>query len=297
MDSSFKVGCHLSSAGGYLAMGQTAVAIGANVFQFFTRNPRGGASKPMAPDDVAAFLDYARTNGIGPILAHAPYTLNAAAAEKRVLDFAEMTMTDDLKRLEATPGALYNFHPGSHVGQGAEKGIELISSMLARIFMANAELTGKGFATTVLLETMAGKGSEVGRDFGELRAIIDAFEAAVPEPVRKLSPQLGVCLDTCHIWDGGYDIVGDLDGVLDDFDRVVGLDRLKAIHLNDSMNSFAAHKDRHACLGEGKIGKDALARIINHPKLRDLPFYLETPNDLDGYRAEIAMLRDLRECA
>jgi deoxyribonuclease-4 len=297
MDSSFKVGCHLSSAGGYLAMGQTAVAIGANVFQFFTRNPRGGASKPMAPDDVAAFLDYARTNGIGPILAHAPYTLNAAAAEKWVLDFAEMTMTDDLKRLEATPGALYNFHPGSHVGQGAEKGIELISSMLARIFMANAELTGKGFATTVLLETMAGKGSEVVRDFGELRAIIDAFEAAVPEPVRKLSPQLGVCLDTCHIWDGGYDIVGDLDGVLDDFDRVVGLDRLKAIHLNDSMNSFAAHKDRHACLGEGKIGKDALARIINHPKLRDLPFYLETPNDLDGYRAEIAMLRDLREYA
>ena len=278
-------------------MGQTAVAIGANVFQFFTRNPRGGASKPMVPDDVAAFLDYARANGIGPILAHAPYTLNAAAAEKRVLDFAEMTMTDDLKRLEATPGALYNFHPGSHVGQGAEKGIELISSMLARIFTANAELTGKGFATTVLLETMAGKGSEVGRDFGELRAIIDAFEAAVPEPVRKLSPQLGVCLDTCHIWDGGYDIVGDLDGVLDEFDRTVGLNRLKAIHLNDSMNPFAAHKDRHACLGEGKIGKDALARIINHPKLRDLPFYLETPNDLDGYRSEIAMLRDLRECA
>jgi deoxyribonuclease-4 len=297
MDSSFKVGCHLSSAGGYLAMGQTAVAIGANVFQFFTRNPRGGASKPMAPDDVAAFLDYARTNGIGPILAHAPYTLNAAAAEKRVLDFAEMTMTDDLKRLEATPGALYNFHPGSHVGQGAEKGIELISSMLARIFTANAEQTGKGFATTVLLETMAGKGSEVGRDFGELRAIIDAFESAVPEAVRRLSPQLGVCLDTCHVWDGGYDIVGGLDGVLAEFDRTVGLERLKASHVNDSRNPLAAHKDRHACLGAGKIGKEALARIVNHPKLRDLPFYLETPNDLDGYRAEIAMLRDLRERA
>ena len=275
---SFKIGCHLSSAGGYLAMGQTAVSIGANVFQFFTRNPRGGAAKPIDKDDVAAFRAYAAEKGIGPILAHAPYTLNAAGADPRVREFAETTMRDDLKRLELTPGSLYNFHPGSHVGQGAEAGIALISGMLNRILTPGGQ-------TIVLLETMAGKGSEVGRDFEELRAIIDA---------TGLGDRLGVCLDTCHVWDGGYDIAADLDGVLKTFDDILGLGRLKAIHLNDSLNARAAHKDRHACLGKGKIGLDALARVINHPKLRDLPFYLETPNDLDGYRAEIALLRTLR---
>ena len=274
----FKIGCHLSSAGGYIAMGQTAVSIGANVFQFFTRNPRGGAAKPVDPADAKAFLAYAAENGIGPILAHAPYTLNAAGAEDRVREFAESTMRDDLKRLELTPGALYNFHPGSHVGQGAETGIMLIAGMLNRILTPD-------WKTIVLLETMAGKGSEVGRNFDELRAIIDATE---------LGDRVGVCLDTCHVWDGGYDIVGDLDGVLEKFDAILGLSRLKAIHLNDSLNACEAHKDRHACIGKGKIGQDALARVINHPKLRDLPFYLETPNDLDGYRAEIALLKSLR---
>ena len=275
-------------------MGRTAESIGANVFQFFTRNPRGGASKPIDPADVAEFNAYAEKEGIGPILAHAPYTLNAAGAETRVREFAEMTMADDLKRLEHTPGALYNFHPGSHVQQGAEKGIELISSMLVRIFKAKYGKDGKGFSTTVLLETMAGKGSEVGRNFGELKAIIDRTEGALADEGISLFPRLGVCLDTCHVWDGGYDIVNDLDGVVGEFDKVVGIDRLKAIHINDSLNGFDAHKDRHACIGKGKIGLDAIARVINHPKLRDLPFYLETPNDLDGYRAEIALLRSLR---
>lgn len=281
----FKIGCHLSSAGGYLAMGQTARAIGANVFQFFTRNPRGGAAKPVDPADVRAFLDYAEKEGIGPILAHAPYTLNAAGADARVREFAESTMSDDLKRLELTPGALYNFHPGSHVGQGTEKGIELISSMLVRILSR----LPKPPATTILLETMAGKGSEVGGTFEELRAIIDAVEPMLPYAYR-----LGVCLDTCHVWDGGFDVVGDLDGVLNAFDSVVGLDRLHAIHLNDSLNVRSSHKDRHACIGKGKIGLDALVRVINHPRLRDLPFYLETPNDLDGYRDEIALLSSRR---
>ena len=262
-------------------MGQTARAIGANVFQFFTRNPRGGAAKPVDPADVRAFLDYAEREGIGPILAHAPYTLNAAGADERVREFAESTMADDLKRLELTPGALYNFHPGSHVGQGAEKGVELISSMLVRILSR----LPKPPATTILLETMSGKGSEVGGTFEELRAIIDAVEPKLPYAYR-----LGVCLDTCHVWDGGFDVVGDLDGTLKTFDSVVGLDRLHAIHLNDSLNVRASHKDRHACIGKGRIGLDALVRVINHPLLRDLPFYLETPNDLDGYRDEIALL-------
>jgi len=272
----FKIGCHLSSAGGYMAMGQTAESIGANVFQFFTRNPRGGAAKPIDKADVAAFLEYSKEKGIGPILAHAPYTLNAAGADGRVREFAESVMRDDLKRLEMTPGALYNFHPGSHVGQGIEKGVELISGMLNRILSPE-------WHTVVLLETMSGKGSEVGRTFEELRAIIDATE---------LGDRLGVCLDTCHVWDGGYDIVEDLDGVLAFFDSIIGLSRLKAIHLNDSMNVRSSHKDRHACIGKGKIGLDALVRVINHPKLRNLPFYLETPNDLDGYRAEITLLRN-----
>lgn len=259
-------------------MAQTAVSIGANVFQFFTRNPRGGAAKPIDPNDVKAFLEYADEHGIGPILAHAPYTLNAAGAEVRVREFAESVMTDDLERLEYTPGAMYNFHPGSHVGQGTDEGIYLISGMLNRIFVE------KSYKTTVLLETMSGKGSEVGRSFEEIRAIIDATE--VP---------LGVCLDTCHIWDGGYDIVGNLDAVLDEFDKIVGLKRLKAIHLNDSMNVLGSHKDRHEKFGKGKIGKEALSGVINNPRLKDLPFYLETPCDLQGYRDEIALIKTLRK--
>ena len=295
-----KIGCHLSSSGGYLAMAQTAESIGANVFQFFTRNPRGGAAKPIDKADVAAFLKYAAEKGLGPILAHAPYTLNAAGAEPRVREFAEEVMVDDLKRLELTPGALYNFHPGSHVGQGTEKGIELIADHLKRVFdkvaRSCASLKSGGdaaspLATTVLLETMAGKGSEVGRTFEEIRAIIDSAEAQF----RPDQAKLGVCLDTCHVWDGGYDIVNDLDGVLATFDRIVGLERLKAIHLNDSMNVFGAHKDRHEKIGKGKIGLEAFRRIVNHPKLTDLPFYLETPCDLQGYKEEIALLKGLAE--
>lgn len=274
-----KIGCHLSSSGGYLAMGQTAVSIGANVFQFFTRNPRGGAAKPIDKADVTAFRAYATENGIGPILAHAPYTLNAAAAEPRVRAFAEEVFADDLRRLAFTPGALYNFHPGSHVGQGVETGIARIAEILLRVL----PLAG---TTTVLLETMAGKGSEIGRDFGELRAIIDAVES-------RVDVRLGICLDTCHVWDGGYDIVDDLDGVLAEFDRTLGLGRLKAIHTNDSMNVRGAHKDRHEKIGKGKIGLEAFARIVNHPQLRDIPFYLETPCDLQGYKEEIALLKGL----
>ena len=273
-------------------MGQTAVSIGANVFQFFTRNPRGGAAKPLDKGDVAAFLDFAAANGIGPILAHAPYTLNAAGAEPRVREFAEEVMSDDLDRLEHTPGAMYNFHPGSHVGQGAEEGINLISGMVSRILLRWLDAHGgKLPSTTILLETMSGKGSEVGRDFAEIRAIIDATESKLP----ARGDIIGVCLDTCHIWDGGYDIVNDLDGVLAEFDRIVGLERLKAIHLNDSMNVLGAHKDRHEKIGKGKIGLDALMRVVNHPKLKDLPFYLETPCDLQGYRDEIALIKKLSD--
>ena len=288
-----KIGCHLSASGGYLAMAQTAVSIDANVFQFFTRNPRGGAAKPIDKGDVAAFRDFAEANGIGPILAHAPYTLNAAGAEPRVREFAEEVMTDDLERLEYTPGAMYNFHPGSHVGQGAEAGIELVSSMLARILLSWREAHGGKFpSTSILFETMSGKGSELGRNFEEIRALIDATESKLGTGAQTL---LGVCLDTCHVWDGGYDIVNDLDGVLAEFDRVVGLGRLKAIHLNDSMNALGAHKDRHEKLGKGKIGLDALMRVVNHPKLASLPFYLETPCDLQGYRDEIAIVKE-RSC-
>ena len=292
-------------------MAQTAESIGANVFQFFTRNPRGGAAKPVDKADVAAFLKYAEERKIGPILAHAPYTLNAAGAEQRVRDFAEDVMADDLKRLELTPGAMYNFHPGSHVGQGAEKGIELIAGHLNRVFervvkscaaLVKRRDAASPLSTTVLLETMAGKGSEVGRSFGEIRAIIDKTEANLPPELLTLNSQLstpgkllGVCLDTCHVWDGGYDIVNDLDGVLKEFDRVIGLKRLKAIHINDSMNVLAAHKDRHEKIGKGKIGLEAFRRIVNHPKLRDLPFYLETPCDLQGYKEEIALLKGLRK--
>ena len=306
-----KIGCHLSSSGGYLAMAQTAVSIGANVFQFFTRNPRGGAAKPVDKADVAAFLGYAEENGIGPILAHAPYTLNAAGAEQRVRDFAEDVMVDDLKRLELTPGAMYNFHPGSHVGQGTEKGIELIAGHLNRVFTRvckdlssdqRAKRSAGHLSTIVLLETMAGKGSEVGRNFEEIRAIIDLTESNLPPELATRNSQLatrdkllGVCLDTCHVWDGGYDIVNDLDGVIKEFDKVIGLERLKAIHINDTMNVLAAHKDRHEKIGKGKIGLEAFACIVNHPKLRDLPFYLETPCDLQGYKEEIALLKGLRK--
>lgn len=271
-----KIGCHLSSSKGYLAMGKEATGINANIFQFFTRNPRGGAAKPIDPADVEAFNQYAKVNGIEVILAHAPYTLNACALDEGLRKFAKVTMADDLRRMEYTPGNYYNFHPGSHVKQGAEIGIDYIAQMLNEILKPEQ-------TTTVLLETMSGKGSEVGRTFGELRAIIDRVE---------LDSHLGVCMDTCHIWDGGYDIVNHLDEVLDEFDSVIGLERLKAIHVNDSMNPLGAHKDRHAKIGEGHIGAEALVRVINHPKLCKLPFFLETPNELDGYAKEIAFLRE-----
>lgn len=278
-----KIGAHLSSSGGYMAMAKTALSIGANVFQFFTRNPRGGDAKPLDLSDVAAFNAFAAKEGIGPILAHAPYTLNAAAARPEVRVFAENTMRDDLDRLEHTPGAMYNFHPGSHVGQGAEAGMDLIAAMLGRIWT-------KPYSTLVLLETMAGKGSEIGRDFTEIRTVIDRTLAIAPDA------KLGVCLDTCHVWDGGYDIANRLDEVVEEFDRIVGIGRLKAIHVNDSMNPLAAHKDRHEKIGQGHIGLEAFRRIVNHPALKDLPFYLETPNELDGYAAEIKLLKGLAQC-
>ena len=275
----FYIGCHLSCAKGFLPMAKDAEKIGATTFQFFTRNPRGGNARALDDADIAAFLKKKEELGIGTLVAHAPYTLNACSADEKVRDFAWRTMRDDLVRLGHTPGNLYNFHPGSHVKQGTETGIRLISEML------NGILTPEQ-STTVLLETMAGKGSEVGGRFEELREILDRVE---------LSDKMGVCLDTCHIWDGGYDIVKDLDGVLDEFDRVIGLSRLKAIHLNDSLNPCGAKKDRHARIGEGYIGLDAMVRVINHPALRDLPFCLETPNELDGYAREIALLRAARE--
>ena len=270
------VGCHLSSSKGYLAMGKDAVKINANTFQFFTRNPRGGNAKAIVPSDVEAYLAFAAEHKITRILAHAPYTLNACSADKNLREFARATMADDLDRMEYTPGNCYNFHPGSHVKQGVETGISYIADMLNAILKPEQ-------TTTVLLETMAGKGSEVGRSFEELREILDRV---------TLSDHMGICLDTCHVWDGCYDIVNHLDEVLTEFDRIIGLSRLKAIHLNDSLNPLGAHKDRHARIGEGHIGKEALIRIINHPALRNLPFYLETPNELDGYAAEIALLRE-----
>ena len=274
----FTIGCHLSSSKGYLNMAQTAVSIGASTFQFFTRNPRGGKAKAIDEEDIRQFHEYCGEHGIKTILAHAPYTLNACSADESIREFALNTMRDDLARMEHTPHQLYNFHPGSHVKQGAERGIELIAEHLNKVL-------SPGMTTTVLLETMAGKGSEVGRSFDELRAIIDRCE---------LQDKLGVCLDTCHVYDGGYDIVGDLDGVLEEFDKVIGLDRLKAIHINDSKNPIGSHKDRHEKIGEGSIGADAFSRIVNHPALKDLPFFLETPNELDGYAREIAMLKEMR---
>lgn len=272
-------GCHLSAAKGYLNMGKTAKSIGANTFQFFTRNPRGGKAKDIDENDVAEFLKFSEENHFGKILAHAPYTLNACAKEDRIREFARLAMADDLKRMEYTPNQMYNFHPGSHVGQGVETGIELIAELLN-------EILKEDMSTNVLLETMAGKGSEIGSRFEELRAIIDRV---------SLNEKLGVCFDTCHVYDAGYDIVGDLDGVLKEFDEVIGLERLKAVHMNDSKNPFASHKDRHEKLGEGNIGLDAFAKIINHPYLRGIPIYLETPNELDGYEKEIAIIKDLCE--
>lgn len=273
------IGCHLSSSAGFAAMGRTALSIGANTFQFFTRNPRGSRAKPVDPADVAAYLALAMEAGLGAILAHAPYTINPCSKDERTREFARLTLADDLRRMEYLPGNLYNFHPGSHTGQGLETGITQIADTL------NAILT-PAMHTTVLLETMSGKGSEVGSRFEELREIIDRV---------ALSDKLGVCLDTCHVSDAGYDIADDLDGVLTEFDRVIGLERLKAVHINDSLNPRGAHKDRHARIGEGCLGAEALGRVVRHPALQGLPFVLETPNELPGYAREIALLKALRE--
>jgi deoxyribonuclease-4 len=258
-------------------MGKETISIGADTFQFFTRNPRGSKAKAIDPGDVAAYLEYAREHGIGTIVAHAPYTLNPASADAHTREFAALTMADDLERMEYLPGNLYNFHPGSHVGQGIDCGIRLITEMLNDILKPQQQ-------TTVLLETMAGKGSEVGSRFEELARIIDG---------TVQNDHLGVCLDTCHVYDAGYDIVDHLDEVLDEFDRIIGLDRLKAVHVNDSKNPFASHKDRHEKIGEGSIGLDALYRVVHHPQLCHLPFCLETPNELPGYAQEIRMLRGM----
>ena len=270
------IGAHLSASKGYTAMLKQAQEIGANTFQFFTRNPRGGSAKDIDENDVNTFLELMKSEGFPVILAHAPYTLNCCSAKPETIEFAVNTFADDLRRMEYTPNQLYNFHPGSHVGQGEEKGIELIADALNKVLFED-------MTTTVLLETMAGKGSEVGKTFEELRAIIDRVE---------LSDKLGVCLDTCHVNDAGYDIVNDLEGVLQEFDKIISLDKLKAVHLNDSMMPFASNKDRHAKIGEGTIGLEALVAVINHPSLRDLPFILETPNDAEGYRKEIALLKE-----
>ena len=275
----FKIGGFVSASKGYLHMGQDAVMIGGNTFQFFTRTPRGGKAKELDMSDVAAYLEFAKENGIGSILAHAPYTLNLCSKDEGIRTFGREMMADDLRRLQNIPGSMYNFHPGSHVGQGVEAGVEMIADALNELLFNEQE-------TTVLLETMAGKGSEIGACFEEIRAIIDKVE---------LKGKIGVCLDTCHIYDGGYDIVNDLDGVLDEFDKVIGLDRLKAVHLNDSMNPFASHKDRHQKIGEGTLGIETVTRVINHGKLKHLPFFLETPNELSGYAREIALLKELRK--
>ena len=273
------IGCHLSSSKGFAAMGRQALELGADTFQFFTRNPRGSKAKDLDPNDAAALVALMKEHNFAPIVAHAPYTLNLCGAEEANRAFARETMADDLRRMEYVPGQYYNFHPGSHVGQGMERGIAYIAEGLNAILRTDQ-------TTTVLLETMAGKGSEVGGRFEELRAILDRVE---------LSDKMGVCLDTCHVSDGGYDIIGNLDGVLEEFDRVLGLHRLKAIHLNDSKNPLGARKDRHACIGEGEIGLEALSRVVRHPALKHLPFCLETPNELPGYAKEIALMRKQAE--
>ena len=273
------IGSHISASKGFEAMGKQALKLGANTFAFFTRNPRGGKAKEIDPADVDKLLALMEEHHFGKLVAHAPYTMNLCAAKENVRSFSMEMFQDDLKRMDYLPGNYYNFHPGSHVGQGAEQGIEMIAEAL------NGALFEEQ-TTTVLLETMAGKGSEVGRSFEELRRIIDLVD---------LDDKLGVCLDTCHIWDGGYDVVDHLDDVINEFDQVIGLDRLKAIHLNDSMNPLGAHKDRHEKIGQGHLGLEAITRIINHPALKELPFILETPNDDEGYTNEIAMLRKLRK--
>lgn len=270
------LGCHLSSAKGYAAMGRTALSIGADTFQFFTRNPRGGAAKNIAPADAAALVQMQKDGQLGPLVAHAPYTLNPCSRDERTREFAREVFTGDLQRMELTPGNFYNFHPGSHVGQGTQAGIDYIAAALKNALRHD-------YPVTVLLETMAGKGSEIGGRFEELRDILDAVG----------SENVGVCLDTCHVYDGGYDIVNDLDGVLAEFDRVIGLGRLHALHLNDSKNPFASHKDRHECLGKGSLGLETFRRIVNHPRLKDKPMILETPNELPGYAGEIRILREM----
>lgn len=270
------IGCHLSVAKGYHHMGKEALSIGANTFQFFTRNPRGGSSKAIEPLDATSLKHLMMTHNFGVILAHAPYTLNPCSTDERIRSFAFKVFEEDLKKLEMIPGTYYNFHPGSHVGLGIGQGINQIITLLNQTMSSEQ-------STTVLLETMAGKGTEVGSKFEELKAIIDGV---------KFKEKIGICLDTCHVYDAGYDIVNDLEGVLAEFDRIVGLDKLKAIHLNDSKNPFESHKDRHEKIGEGSIGSDAILRIINHPRLRHLPFYLETPNELSGYAAEIKFLKE-----
>ncbi len=271
------IGCHLSSSKGFLAMGKEAIKIGANTFQYFTRNPRGGAVKALNMGDITAYLSYAQEHEIKKILAHAPYTLNACAKEENLRNFAKDVMTDDLSRLAHIPGSMYNFHPGSHVKQGEEIGIQYIASLLNEVIHPKQDIW-------ILLETMAGKGTEIGRTFEEIRAIIDKVE---------INSKLGVCLDTCHVFDGGYDIVNNLENVIREFDQIIGLNRLKAIHLNGSMNTLGSHKDRHEKIGQGEITLTAIQSIINHPAFRELPFYLETPNDLDGYEKEIEILKEL----
>lgn len=285
------IGCHLSTTKGYTAMGETALSIGANTFAFFTRNPRGGKAKELDLDDVAGLIRIMQDNDFAPLVAHAPYTYNPCSAKERAREFALEAMAEDLKRLEALPGNYYNFHPGAHVGQGADKGIELIVDTLCQVMF-------EGQRTCVLLETMAGKGTEVGRSFEELARIIEGVAARHPE----LDGSLGVCLDTCHVSDAGYDIIHDLDGVLDEFDRVVGIERLRAVHINDSKNPMGAHKDRHECIGRGYLGSEELGggasvmqKIVSNTRLRELPFILETPNELPGYAAEISMLRSLQQ--
>ena len=272
-----KIGCHLSTSKGFKNMGKEALQIGGNTFQFFTRNPRGSKAKAIDEEDIKEFLELAKENNFVTLLAHAPYTLNPCSADENTRAFAKEVMVDDLVRMEYTPNNLYNFHPGSHVKQGVEVGIKYISDLLNEVLKPEQ-------TTTVLLETMAGKGTEIGRSFEELKEILNRVE---------LSDKMGVCLDTCHVYDAGYDIVNDLDGVLEQFDKVIGLDKLRAIHLNDSMNPFSSHKDRHAKIGEGSLGLEAISNIINHPELCNLPFFLETPNELDGYGKEIALLKSL----
>ncbi len=271
-----KIGCHLSISKGFEAAGKDAVKINANTFQYFTRNPRGSKAKKIDERDIEKYLKLSKEHNFSTILAHAPYTLNPCSANERTREFAREVMEDDLKRMEYLPYSFYNFHPGSHVGQGVEAGIRLITDLLNELLYEN-------MTTTVLLETMAGKGSEVGRTFEELAQILSGIE---------LKDKMGVCLDTCHVYDAGYDIVNNLDGVLEEFDRIIGLKNLRAIHLNDSKNEFGSGKDRHEKLGDGSIGMETFVRMINHPLLRDLPFILETPNELDGYAKEISILRD-----